>query len=409
MRKQSRFNTIFMATLFGGATLLACSVASAAITEQCSYCHTMHNSQDGGAFSSPRDPGGRAASTLNGALLRWDCAGCHSGYNTVASIAGGTGIPKVNSTTDGAPTYVYGPSAGADNDTLAGGDFYWVADAGGNDDTTGHNVDIVAGADAMGLTPPGWDNGMGTGVNGGAATWSVQLKCAGTNGCHGDHSEGDAFAAISGAHHGDDGTTVGTSVATSYRWLSGATTGAGILGKEDVDWEFSRLDNSTNHNQYKGEDRPKTAAGDAISSTQTISYLCAKCHGQFHNDNSATGTPGITNADDAWMRHPSDYDMANTASGSEYKAYPGAGGTEAARPYSTAAPVASVDVSAALATVSLNPATDTAIVTCISCHRAHGSPYADLVRWDYMTNCFAGGSSGDSSLCGCFNCHTTKD
>ena len=47
-----------------------------------------------------------------------------------------------------------------------------------------------------------------------------------------------------------------------------------------------------------------------------------------------------------------------------------------------------------------------AIVTCISCHRAHGTPYADLLRWDYSNNCNAGSDNAD---CGCFQCHTTKD
>jgi len=405
MRKQSGFNTIFIATLVSGVTLLAWGVASAAITQQCGYCHTMHNSQDGGAFYSPLDPAGVTATSLNGALLRWDCAGCHSGYNTTASINGGAGIPKVNSAPDGAPTYLYGDSAGAANDTLAGGDFYWVATAGGADDTTGHNVDIVAAADSMGLTPPGWDEGMGTGINSGGATWvTAQLRCAGTYGCHGDHSVPDAFGAISGAHHGDTGTVDGLTVGTSYRWLSGLTTAAGILGTEDADWEWTRQAND--HNQYRGEDRLKTAAGDAISSTQTISYLCAKCHGKFHNNNAATADDGITNADNAWMRHPTDYDMANTAAGSEYKDYPDGTGTIDTRPYSTETPVADATADTVLATVQLGTANDTAIVTCISCHRAHGSPYKDLVRWDYEADCNA---STANAACGCFNCHTTKD
>jgi predicted CXXCH cytochrome family protein len=40
-----------------------------------------------------------------------------------------------------------------------------------------------------------------------------------------------------------------------------------------------------------------------------------------------------------------------------------------------------------------------AIVTCISCHRAHGSPYYKLLRWDY---------AGSIST-GCAYCHTSKD
>ncbi len=47
------------------------------------------------------------------------------------------------------------------------------------------------------------------------------------------------------------------------------------------------------------------------------------------------------------------------------------------------------------------------IVTCLSCHRAHGSPYADLLRWDYDT--MIAGNAGDATGKGCFVCHTTKD
>jgi len=390
MRKQSGFSKIFIATIVSGATLLAYSVASAAITQQCGYCHTMHNSQDGVAFLSglaPQDGAGSpAASTLNGALLRWDCVGCHSGDNTAASIDSGNGVPKVQRT-GGAPNYVNGDdAAGTANNSLAGGDFYYVT----QDDTYGHNVDVLTGGSADGTltTPPGWDNGLGTGINGGGAVWTEQIRCSGTYGCHGDHNQADAFSAISGAHHGDDGTVDGSTVGKSYRWLDG------IVGKEDADWEWTRQ--ASDHNQYLGEDRPKSAAGDAVSSTETISYLCGQCHGKFHNSNAGTADDGITNTDDAWMRHPSDYDMANTADTAKYNAYPGTGGSITARPYSTATPVASADVTATLATVNLQLASadDTAIVTCLSCHRAHASPYADIVRWDYAGDCFACVSSG---------------
>jgi predicted CXXCH cytochrome family protein len=53
-----------------------------------------------------------------------------------------------------------------------------------------------------------------------------------------------------------------------------------------------------------------------------------------------------------------------------------------------------------------------AIVTCISCHRAHGSQYDDLLRWDY-TQCIANENvAADDTItpdCGCFYCHRDKD
>ena len=46
------------------------------------------------------------------------------------------------------------------------------------------------------------------------------------------------------------------------------------------------------------------------------------------------------------------------------------------------------------------------MVTCLSCHRPHGSPYPDMLRWDYIQQIAGGG--GDNGK-GCFFCHTTKD
>ena len=91
--------------------------AQAAVTGLCSSCHTMHYSQDGGALSEWGDTGPYEA------LLTYDCVGCHMGVNI------GGPIPFVFSSTE--PAYgVTGSSA--DSNTLAGGNFYWVAQAGGD-------------------------------------------------------------------------------------------------------------------------------------------------------------------------------------------------------------------------------------------------------------------------------------
>ena len=108
-----------------------------------------------------------------------------------------------------------------------------------------------------------------------------------------------------------------------------------------------------------------------------------------------------------WLRHPTDFSL-NDVSTTEYAAYNGAAVPGAAS-YSVVAPVGSVNVSAVLSQVDVTQgaATNNAIVTCISCHRAHGSPYSDLLRWQYdETHILAGGGEGNV---GCFICHTTKD
>ena len=48
------------------------------------------------------------------------------------------------------------------------------------------------------------------------------------------------------------------------------------------------------------------------------------------------------------------------------------------------------------------------IVLCVSCHRAHGSPYADPLRWDYA-NMDVGTTSATYAGTGCFACHSFKD
>lgn len=346
----------------GIGILVLVSPVSAQVSGQCAICHTMHNSQGGAPMAL--DASGNPQATPNDVLLVQGCVACHTGTNDGSNV-----IPYVNQTA--VPTY---GTDGTTGDTLAGGSFYWVAAAGGADDAAGHNVatDTLAAQDATLLNlPPGAPSAL-----------SAQLTCAGVTGCHGDRTATSDFAAIRGTHHGDDTVIDGTTVATSFRFLNGVT------GMEDSDWEYQPT--ATAHNQYKGVDR----SSDTENDTTTISSLCAQCHNDFHN--GAENVGGGTGFGSPWVRHPTDFDMANTAAGSEYRDYGGAGNA-----YVVSAPVASSDVSALLSNVLVG--TDDAIVTCVSCHRAHGTPNADLLRWDYSTVVAGGSGSG-----ACFECHTTK-
>jgi len=349
------------------------SAVMAKVSGQCGNCHTMHNSQDGISVTTTGSP--------NGVLLNTGCIGCHTGTNsgtsTVPYVLDATGVPATTS--------------------LAGGNFYWVANIA---DNTGHNVSGVASQDGvLGNTPPG-----GTGA------LTSQLTCGGTMGCHGNQAISDEFGAIAGGHHGSGGSTL-TADSTKH-FTSGSTTDmsdayrmlAGVIGIEDDDWEYTTA-SASDHNQYYGVARTTetdTAAG-------SVSNLCASCHGTFHN---GAGNVGATGFNSPWVRHPTDFDMAE-ATGTEYAYYNGGDGVNAA-PYSTAAPVASTIVNAGastlapLGTVNVTAVTAdaTAIVTCLSCHRAHGSANADLLRWDYTT---MDAHAGTNTNTGCFICHTTKD
>ena len=333
----------------------------AKVSGPCSSCHTMHYSQGGTAL------GTWGVSGPYHTLLVTDCIGCHTGTNS------GGNTPYVFSSSE--PVY-NSTGTEADTTTLAGGNFYWVQ-AGG--DAKGHNVSGLCSADGTLSTPPGFNGGRAAADNStpGGGTWpgAQQVTCAGLYGCHGSHTVDSSMEAIRGGHHhgvGDAITVPGSSPEGGYRIL------VGIAGYEDSDWEYRPSANA--HNQYKGVD------GAGGTDKSTISYLCAQCHGQFHD-----GTENIGSSS-PWLRHPTDYDMGNTGVSSEYRDYGGVSNT-----YQVVTPVGSSDVSSVKSTVAF---ADDSIVTCISCHRAHGTPYYKIMRWDYA------GSAGGGF---CANCHTSKD
>jgi predicted CXXCH cytochrome family protein len=363
-RKRIRAKPLLLAVLY--LLMLAAAITHnqvfAKVSGPCSSCHTMHYSQGGTALGTWGGSGPYQA------LLANDCVGCHTGTNN------GTGTPHVFSTSE--PVY-NATGTEANTTTLAGGNFWWVAQGGA--DAKGHNVDGIVAVDGTLTAPPGFNGGReaADGSKPGGGNWpgGQQVTCAGLYGCHGSHTSSSSPAAVrAGHHHGVSGaiTVPGSTPEGGYRML------VGIAGYEDSDWEYRPAADA--HNQYKGVD------GAGGTDNSTISYLCAECHGQFHD-----GTGNIGSAS-PWLRHPTDYDMGNTGVSSEYRDYGGVSNT-----YQVVTPVGSSDVSSVKSTVAF---TDDSIVTCISCHRAHGTPYFKIMRWDYA------GSAGGGF---CANCHTSKD
>lgn len=345
----------------------------------CSNCHTMHNSQNGASVVQTYAAGiiTTGVSTPQPQLLVASCIACHSGS---------TG--EKNSF--GAPIVVHtiNPVSQGNGHTLAGGDFYWVATGLGATDSMGHNVYGLAAADGaisdnIGNNPPGWDPNATLGfafgqVAGGAADWLTnQLSCDGIYGCHGQHSS----SGITGAHHSNTGLTsnpcyVADTIGNSYRFLGG------IKGLENADWNWNET--VSVHNEYYGVD--DTSNRNQLNSTyannNTISFSCAECHGYFHSriDDSTTGSP--------WLRHPTDIALPDSG---EYQYY---------TTYSLEAPIAR-HTEPASPSPTVAPGTD--IVMCLSCHRAHGSPFFKIMRWDYKS------TNLSEALSGCNICHTSKD
>ena len=324
--------------------------------QKCSVCHTMHNSQGGSsmAMTLESDFSGWAEDTsANPSLLVYSCIGCHTNIDNADTIVGSTPklFPMVFNVSE--PT-----GSSTATTPLAGGNFHYILDVGSGD-AKGHNVADIKGEDGtLGRIPPG------------GSQMSSQLRCAGQYGCHGDRSESAQIDAMKKTHHKDDsGGITGASAGLSYRFLDG------MLGKEDGDWEQD--DVNTSHNEYKGSTDFTTAS--------TMSYFCARCHGNFHSD-AGTGTAS------PWLRHPTDAVLKNSG---EYTGYTA---------YSLTAPVARPDPNIATAHI-VTPGTD--IIMCLSCHRTHASPYSKMMRWDYRGE--GVGATLADTLTGCVVCHTSKN
>jgi len=323
----------------------------------------MHNSQNGapilrsgsgvGWNSSSVLEGGEIQEEPSGYLLNTTCVGCHSATTESTIIEmGGSRIPIVLNTTG------YPPNS------LAGGNFYWTTQ-GDAYAGYGHNVYGVAGPDPKLSMAPGRDMGCANNLS------CHMTLAAPPHPQHNDNRGGCQGCHYSVFHHTDNGV---------YRFLIGHTQEARyVSGIEDPDWEQAP---AASHNSYKGVAGP--VAGSVLTHTHSISAYCGGCHPDFHRQNDiGSSTP--------WLRHPSDILLPET---SEYVGY------NPVTNYQAEAPVAWTNPAA--------PVRSQAVVMCLSCHRPHGSPYPDLLRWDY-NNMIAHAPPAGSENTGCFTCHTAKD
>lgn len=335
--------------LLAAAALIAAfsSPATAAVTGYCGNCHTMHNSQGGAPMAY--DASGNTTATPNAHLAISSCLGCHS--VNVGAVVG----PKVDGD--------YGTAT-----ARAGGTFKYdgAGTTGPADDNSVHNVHSADVPIPATLTEDGTFTttipGLTTGMNADKGSTDPQdLTCAGQEGCHGDATVAGNDAGIGGFHHGTK---------EGYRFLQIATDQSAVSGLGSSDWEEGGATDA-NHNVYSSD----TSVG--------ISKLCGNCHPVFHG-------LGNTQSGSDWIRHPTDQNLKagwspNTTSPDLYEEHPFA--------------------FASLTGKSTTAAYDetSAQVMCLSCHRAHGTPYGDLLRWDYDTQ--NAGSGFDE---GCLGCHSDQ-
>lgn len=353
--------------LFAVITFL-CGPVMAQVTGRCDNCHSMHNSQNGADQNA--DP--------YATLLANDCVGCHSHATAITYSLGSSTVPVVFTIAEPS-TY------------LAGGNFHWVSKEGG--DAKGHNVYGIAEQDEAITTTegaPGDVNGCG-GTGSCHDTLALETSSGGIvapSGCQGCH--------LNVMHHAKDGT--GTKYVDNasqgwYRFLSGHQSGnnCGVKGIEHSGWGPSNgTIGGTDHNEYLGVPTAKT--GTSSLSNCNVTSFCCGCHGDFHKEQNTLGS---------WVRHPSDHIIPDSG---EY--------ADIAANYDPLSPVARPDnfvgftvAEVGSGTPSGTVAAGTDMVMCLSCHRPHGSPNDDLLRWDY-SNTIAG--TGESNT-GCFYCHTKKN
>ena len=337
------------------SAVLTCGFAYAAITGPCSDCHTMHNSQDG--LNQAKDFTGTLTGTAYGNLTKSSCLGCHNGV-----LGGSVTAPNV---------FANNYDIGLTSNIAAGGSFAgsWTnPTVAQTTDAMVHNVTDLSSLMPYGqegtLTAPPGDNAS-TGIT------NLNFTCAGFNGCHGDRTNGSLTSSdegIKGFHHQSKGKG-------SYRFLQLKTSATNIKGSGSSDWEqITGGPTDSDHNIYSAD----TTAG--------ISKFCGTCHGTFHD---SIGTAG------AWIRHPTDNLLS--ATGWNLNSINVSGGT-----HYTNYPFAFQDGDMPTTGQAYNANTTGARVACVSCHRAHGTPYSDILRWDYSEQ-LAG--EGSSSSIGCLGCH----
>ena len=349
------------------------SVVKAKVTGLCSNCHTMHYSQHGSVLAAWGSGGPYQYLLIN------DCIGCHSNSSGNATIVNGT--PMV--LTSSAPAY---PPDGSSSSTLAGGNFYWLVNGNGSydKDTLGHNVTDIPGVDK--------DGNNGNSAPGGTNCATCHDTNLLTPQTHSGRTYSGCEFCHNVKHHADDSSTVVGETGGWFRFLNFCSYHpstyqpdgfVGVKGIEASDWEQNP--SSTGHNEYQG------ASGSDTS--HSISQYCAVCHGDFHDK---PGESSDTGGSSPWLRHPTDYAIPN--SGEYAYAFGASGGTGT---YDPLVPISRPDMTSFTA-VSSQVRIGTDQVQCLSCHRAHGSPYPYMLRWDYK-------SWPGSGTNGCAVCHTSKD
>ncbi|VAV82740.1 hypothetical protein MNBD_DELTA01-247 [hydrothermal vent metagenome] len=402
----------------------------------CGQCHTMHNSQ-GSTSGTDQDLGGLAGGSM--ILLRANvssraeihklCLQCHASNGAQATTAQqphGQVAPKVYS------TGTWNFKTDAFNKIGAGGNFSTELDSGWGV-TTATALGYGHSLGATNVTPPGGDAAI------------AEFSCTNCHDPHGTASVSDAnvnifrnlkvYARGAGA---ESGVKFISNLATpwfEHKSYVGGVNGSYFGGSEtdnagNVIWPVYRgtLTGDTATDALNSNSYGTGSFNQSYPTVATMSRWCAQCHDSWHErvsttnkivDYSKYGTDGFR----MWRRHGVSMAIPRAAA-------PGC----ASGCHKSALDRSNYNIGIITAGKGLpvtankidDPNNDTyylgtggagtwggemlgagSQVFCLTCHFAHGGPYYDNLRWDYLAGVASGSQTANSieSTTGCQLCH----
>jgi hypothetical protein len=364
----------------------------------CDGCHVMHNASSGVAKSTTGLGASVAAwsNVTNSYLLQGSdqsstCLICHSGAKTsYLSTDLQFTIADLTNTT---------AATGVPTNYTPGGDFGWLNTSmdftNSPSDRHGHNVaaaDFAMATDAQLRVAPG-------GTWSGAASGRGAFACSSCHDPHGRFRYEDAGAGslvITGpsapgqailpiAESGSYGANpaAGVSAVGVYRLLGGK----GYAPASNSAFAFANdppVAVAPSH--YNKPEAGASGSPTRVMYGTGMSEWCQNCHTNIHLDTYVTGRAGL--------RHPAGSDaLFHTTQVDIYNNYVSSGNLTGvvADAYSTLVPfeqgrgVTRAQLLTNMAATNL-VASASSNVMCLSCHRAHASPFDSMLRWDGNAN-----------------------